>query len=76
MVVTLESTSKLVELNGVPVRIWEGRTESGIPVIAFVTRIAVEQGQTPAVCEQFERELRQVRSPSAAAEAFPARLVL
>ena len=38
----IESTSKVVEFNGVPARIWEGHTESGIPVHCFITRIAVE----------------------------------
>ena len=45
MKVTLESTSKITTLvvNGedVPARIWEGKTESGIPCHAFITRIAV-----------------------------------
>ncbi len=76
MIVKLESTSKLVDLNGVPARIWEGHTESGIPVVAFVTRIAVEEGQPPSAYEQFERDLRQARPPSPAAAWFPARLIL
>lgn len=41
MKITLESTSKIVELNGVPARVWEGKSESGIPCHAFITRIAV-----------------------------------
>ncbi len=76
MIVKLESTSKLVDLNGVPARIWEGRTASGISVVAFVARIAVEEGEPPSAYEQFERELRQVRPPSAAAAVFPTRLML
>ena len=40
MKVTLESTTKIVELNGVQARIWEGTTEGGIRVHAFITRIA------------------------------------
>ena len=41
MKLILENTSKLVELNGVPARIWEGKTESGIACHAFITRVAV-----------------------------------
>lgn len=43
MKVTLESTSTIATLNtpdgSVPVRLWEGTTESGIPVHAFVARV-------------------------------------
>jgi hypothetical protein len=36
MKVTLESTTKIVDINnGVKARLWEGRTESGIEVHAF-----------------------------------------
>lgn len=77
MKVTLESTSKVVELETpqgrVPARIWEGHTESGIPVHAYVTRIAA-----PAAgdLQQFESELKETRAPSAAVEAIPLRMIL
>lgn len=73
MKVTLESTTKIVTVNGVQARIWEGHTESGIPVHAYVTRIAVAHGLDAS---QFERELQECRAPSADIEALPARLVL
>lgn len=73
MRITLESTTKLVEVNGVPARIWEGETESGIPVHAYVTRLAVDEGQNQ---EDFERELETHRAPSPAVEAISLRLVL
>src|SRR5208283_504827 len=41
MKITIENTTILAELNGVPARVWEGKTESGIPVICWITRIAV-----------------------------------
>jgi hypothetical protein len=41
MKITLESTAKIVEFNGLPARIWEGKTEGGIACHAFITRIAV-----------------------------------
>jgi hypothetical protein len=58
MKVTLESTDKIVHLKTpsglVPARIWEGTTESGIAVHAFITRVAVHKDLDQT---QFEREL-------------------
>lgn len=73
MKITIESTSKIVQLNGVPARVWEGKTDSGIPVHAFVTRIAVagDQDQT-----QFQRELQEHAAPSPELQAIPLRLIL
>jgi len=74
MKVTLESTSKIVELNGVPARIWEGQTDSGIACHAFITRIAVAFTEDT---RQFARELEEQRAPSSAvAKAYDTRLVL
>ncbi len=73
MKVYLESTSKMVEVNGVPARIWEGTTASGISVHAFITRIAISEA---ADQEQFQKELLECRQPSADVQAYPARLVL
>jgi hypothetical protein len=73
MKVTIESTSKLVEVNGVPARIWEGKTESGIAVHCYITRVAVEPGENEA---QFKAELMECRAPSEAIEAIPLRLIL
>lgn len=58
MKITLESTSEVgkLEVDGVmvPARIWVGSTESGIPVVAFITRLGVPPG-----CDatELEREL-------------------
>jgi hypothetical protein len=73
MKITIESTHKIVHLNGVPARIWEGHTDSGIPVHCYVTRVAVE---ADADCSVFERELQEHRAPSAAVQAIPLRLIL
>ena len=73
MRITIESTSKMVELNGVPARIWEGRTESGIPVHCFVTRIMALKTEN---LEQFERELTEQKPPSADVQVYPLRMVL
>ncbi|AMJ65022.1 hypothetical protein [Hymenobacter sp. PAMC 26628] len=74
MIITVESTSKTVELNGVPARIWEGKTDSGIVVHCFITRVAIDQNETRI--DEFERELRAQRTPSAALEVYPLRLIL
>lgn len=73
MKVVLESTTKLVELNGVPARLWSGTTDSGLEVHAFVTRIC-----TPRDCDQaqFQAELRECAAPRPEIEAIPLRLVL
>jgi hypothetical protein len=74
MTITLHSTSKIVELDGVPARIWEGTTSSGIPVHAFISRIAVDR---EADGSQFEAELKECRAPSPDISAtYPSRLVL
>jgi hypothetical protein len=73
MKATLESTSKVVEFNGVPARIWEGKTEKGIPFHAFIVRVGVDLSENSA---EFEAELKEVRAPSKAVEVYPLRMVL
>ena len=76
MTITLEPTEKIVKFNDVPSRIWEGTTLDGIPVICFITRIAVALDQPREVHERFAVELREQRTPSAEAESFPLRMIL
>lgn len=73
MRIAIESTTKIVHLNGVKARVWEGVTESGIPVLCFVTRIAVKDGLDTS---EFEKELQEHRVPSIEAEAIPLRMIL
>ncbi len=78
MTVTLHATTKIVELKTadgiVPARIWEGATDSGIPVHAFITRIAVHKSDDAS---EFERELQEQRPPSREIdETYPLRMVL
>lgn len=79
MKITLESTTKIIELRTasgtVPARVWEGKTESGIPVEAWVTRIAVRSDQGHDLA-QFELELAEQKAPSAEVQAWPLRLIL
>lgn len=78
MKIMIESTSKVVQLETspgrtVPARIWEGHTESGIPVHCYITRIACPEGADQS---QFQRELQEQRVPSADVLAIPLRMIL
>lgn len=74
MKITIESTDKIVDLNnGVKARLWEGRTESGIPVQVLVTRIAVPQGHDTTA---FETELQYHNPPQVAEQAYDFRLFI
>lgn len=73
MKVTLTSTSKIVTINGVPARVWEGKTDNGIQCHAFITRIACDKD---ADASEFEKDLTQHAPPSAAVQSYPLSLVL
>lgn len=77
MKIEIESTTKIVEIviNGqnVPARIWEGKTESGIYVHAYITRIAAPDNER---LDEFERELQEHRKPSPVIDALPLRVII
>ncbi len=75
MKITLTSTDRMTDLNGVPARIWEGRTDAGTPIFALITRVGVNRSQD---CAPFERELREVHAPCSAevSQAIPMRMIL
>jgi len=70
MRLTIESTDVLTELDSVKVRLWEGRTESGIPCKVFIHRVVVANAVDQT---QFEQELREQVPPG---RVVPLRLVL
>jgi len=70
MKIELESTQGMTDLNGVPARIWEGKTDKGIPVVAFITRIAVQKDQDAS---EFQKELQEHKVPS---QTWPLRMIL
>ena len=76
MKITLESTSKIVELStpkgSMPARIWQGFTDKGIPVHAYITRIGVDHNADQT---EFERDLQATAAPRPELDAIPARLV-
>lgn len=73
MQATLSSTEKIVHINGVPARVWEGVTERGIRMHAFITRVAVDKMSDAS---EFERDLKEHAAPSAEVQAIPLRFVI
>lgn len=83
MKITIESTTKLVELvvgnARVPGRVWEGTTDKGTPVFCFVTRIAPsipEPELTGSVLEEFAKDLLEQKTPSPVVKSLDVRLIL
>lgn len=72
MNMTIHSTTKIVSVNGVDCRIWEGTTERGVDVVALIPRVMCRVEDDAA---EFERDLRDVGPPSAEVASWPARLV-
>ena len=87
MKITIESTDKVVQLEVtdgrkhlyVPARVWEGETDKGTPVFCFITRIAPtipEPQLSPAVLDEFAKDLKETKAPSPAVRAIDLRLIL
>ena len=76
MKLTMTSTERVVTINDVPARIWEGTTETGVPVTAFITRIAVPETASDAEHDRFRAELEEHAPPSVEAQWWPARMIL
>jgi len=72
MKIAIESTTSIVQANGVPCRVWEGKTSTGIPVQCLIVRIAAKRESD---LSQFEDELEACREPSAET-AFPLSFIL
>lgn len=56
MQITMTATDKLTNIDGVPVRLWEGETNLGTKCKIFVHRIAVHKDED---ADQFEKELKE-----------------
>lgn len=61
MKIAIESTGTITTIDGVPVRAWEGRTESGIACLVLVHQLVVRDGEDT---EAFDRELRARLPPA------------
>ncbi len=60
MKIKMTSTDKKTEIDGVEVRLWEGRTESGVKCKVFVHTIAADSGDDSS---QFDLELKEKLPP-------------
>jgi hypothetical protein len=73
MKITIESTTKIVKLNDIDCRVWEGQTEHGVKVHAFIPRISAKDDQD---LSQFEAELKEQKPPSAEIQFLPLRMII
>lgn len=84
MKITLENTDRIVMLElgetEVPARVWQGETEDGIPVHAFITRIAPEIPESDPnidnLTADFERDLQRCADPRPTVRAIPLRFII
>ena len=75
MRLTIRSTEQIVEIEGVPCRLWNGQCENGERVVLYVHRVAVPVGPRgtdthPFASELFEMEARPVRTAGVATGPF------
>lgn len=61
MKMTVEATDQTTTIDGVPVRLWKGVTESGTKCEVFIHRIAVHKDEDAT---QFDKELKEQLPPS------------
>ena len=79
MKIILEPTSQITEITdfktgiAVPARLWVGRTATGIPVQALITRIAAPGKYNQA---DFQRDLIEQRAPTPLHVAYALTLML
>jgi hypothetical protein len=73
MKITIESTGRIVNLEGIDCRLWEGTTERGVKIECLIPRVAARDDQD---LSQFEAELKEQRAPSFRESAFPLRMLL
>lgn len=82
MKITIESTTKIVELETstgrIPARLWEGTTERGTPVHCFITRICptIPEPIPEPVAVEFAADLAETKAPSAGLLTIPLRMIL
>lgn len=72
----LTPTDRIVEVSGIPMRIWEGKTANGLQVHAHIAFVGC---QRDADARELEHALREVKGPRPADEqvrAFPLRMIL
>lgn len=68
LTLTIEPTDQTTKLDGVEVRLWEGRSPNGVSCLVFVHRIAVHQGFDRS---EFDAELSAKPQPGNWATCLP-----
>ncbi len=71
MKITLESTNEIRTFNGVPARIWQGETDSGIKLHCFISNIAISKNETEEAIDQFNKKLLECEAPTADYSIYP-----
>lgn len=71
MKATMESTSKLITLNGLQLRVWEGTSEHGVQFVALVNQCAA---LSDVAQNQLIKELMQTKEPAPGAKPAFVRL--
>lgn len=61
MIITITATEKLTDINGVPVRLWEGVTDQGTKCKVFVHRLVVHKDEDQ---KAFEEEFTEQMPPN------------
>lgn len=76
----IESTDRIVPIKAVGfegqtlARVWEGKTEAGVPFVAYIPIVQVHRAEDNS---QFERELREHKPPTPATmRAIDARMII
>ena len=63
MTITIHSTSQITKFNGIDCRVWEGETDKGIKLHAFIPRVCAKADQD---LTDFERDLQEHQPPTVA----------
>lgn len=61
MRLTIEESGQLTDIDGVPVRVWEGKTSGGVHCMVFVHLIAALNASDR---DQFDAELEEKLQPA------------
>ena len=73
MKIQIESTTQIVQMKGIPCRLWEGKSETGVKVMCWIATISVPENED---LHQFQNELRELTEPSFEAVKLSLRLVI
>lgn len=69
MKLIIESTTKTTYVDGIPARIWEGQTDSGIKIHCYITSVAIDINEPRA--DIFEKELIEHKLVCSELETIP-----